>query len=78
MSAELERVFSSAKLTSHYTRNNLAAETIEMLELLRYWWINSLVTQGRGGSGLKTRSLRPRNPLYRPNNEDEDTDGFPE
>jgi hypothetical protein len=57
---------------------NLSAETIEMLELLRYWWINSIVTQGRGGTGLKTRSFRPRNPLYRPDNGDEDTGGLSE
>lgn len=43
--AELERVFSQAKLTIALQRNRLTDQTIELLELLRYWWVNSISTQ---------------------------------
>jgi hypothetical protein len=49
MLTELERVFSQAKLTITPTWNKLSAETIEMLELLRYWWVNNIISQQRGG-----------------------------
>ena len=48
MLTELERVFSQAKLTITPTGNKLSAETIEMLELLRYWWVNNIISQQRG------------------------------
>ena len=68
MSAELERVFSQAKLdiTSH--RNSLSSETIEMLELLRYWWVNNIISQQKG-SGRRQR--RKRKPMHVPGSDDE-------
>jgi hypothetical protein len=48
---ELERVFSQAKLTITPTGNKLSAETIEMLELLRYWWVSDIISQRRGEEG---------------------------
>ena len=59
MSAELERVFSQAKLTITPTRNRLSEQTIEMLELLRYWWVNNIVAQQRGNSQRRQRKRRP-------------------
>jgi hypothetical protein len=47
MSAEVERVFSSAKRTISLDRHALSDETIEQLELLRYWWLRGLATQIR-------------------------------
>jgi hAT family C-terminal dimerisation region len=47
MSAEVERVFSSAKLLITPQRNSLSQERIEYLELLRYWWRNNLISQRR-------------------------------
>jgi hypothetical protein len=47
MSAEVERVFSSAKLLITPQRNSLSDERIEYLELLRYWWRNNLISQRR-------------------------------
>jgi hypothetical protein len=47
MSAEVERVFSSAKLLITPQRNSLLDERIEYLELLRYWWRNNLISQRR-------------------------------
>jgi hAT family C-terminal dimerisation region len=47
MSAEVERVFSSAKLLITPQRNSLSDERIEYLELLRYWWRNNLTSQRR-------------------------------
>ena len=47
MSAEVERVFSSAKLLLTPQRNSLSDERIEYLELLRYWWRNNLISQRR-------------------------------
>jgi hAT family C-terminal dimerisation region len=46
-SAEVERVFSSAKLLLTPQRNSLSDERIEYLELLRYWWRNNLISQHR-------------------------------
>ncbi len=48
MSAELERVFSSAKLTVTSVRNALSDETLEVLEILRYWYTRNIITQPRG------------------------------
>jgi hypothetical protein len=42
MSAEVERLFSSAKRLITPDRNRLTDETIEMLQLLKYWWDNEL------------------------------------
>lgn len=47
VSAEVERVFSSAKRLITPDRNRLNDETIEYLELLRYWWRNNIITQRR-------------------------------
>jgi hypothetical protein len=58
MSAELERVFSSARLTVTHLRNSLSAESIEMLELLRYWWVNNIVQQERIDGGRARRKRK--------------------
>src|ERR1700755_2319312 len=58
MSAELERVFSQAKLTVTPTRNRLSEHTIEVLELLRHWWVNNIISQERGGGGRQYRKRR--------------------
>ena len=42
MSVEVERLFSSAKRLITPDRNRLNDETIEMLQLLKYWWDNEL------------------------------------
>lgn len=55
MSTELERVFSQAKLTLTPQRNRLTDQTIELLELLRYWWVNNIITQQRGVSQPRKR-----------------------
>ena len=47
MSAELERVFSQAKRTITSDRNQLDDYTIEILELMRYWWTRNIITQPR-------------------------------
>jgi len=47
MSAELERVFSQAKRTITPDRNALDSHTIEVLELMRYWWTRNIITQPR-------------------------------
>ena len=47
MSAELERVFSQAKRTITSDRNALDDHTIEILELMRYWWKKNIITQPR-------------------------------
>ena len=47
MSAELERVFSQAKLTASAVRNALSDQTLEILELMRYWYKNNIVSQPR-------------------------------
>jgi hypothetical protein len=58
MSAELERVFSSARLTTTHIRNSLLPETIEMLELLRHWWVKDVIAQHRGGGGRVQRKRK--------------------
>jgi hypothetical protein len=58
MSAELERVFSQAKLTVIPTRNRLSANTIEILELLRLWWVNNIIAQERGVGGRQQRKRK--------------------
>jgi hAT family C-terminal dimerisation region len=63
MSAELERVFSQAKLTITPARNRLSEYTIEMLELLRHWWVNNIVAQQRGGGGRVHRKRKPIIPI---------------
>jgi hypothetical protein len=57
MSAELERVFSHAKLTITPRRSSLAPGTVEKLELLRHWWTNDVITQERG-SGVRSERRR--------------------
>jgi hypothetical protein len=47
MSAEVERIFSSAKRTISLDRHRLSDETIKQLELLRNWWSRGLVTKIR-------------------------------
>jgi hypothetical protein len=47
MSAEIERVFSSAKLLIPPERNQISDQTIEVNELLRYWWTRGLIQQVR-------------------------------
>jgi hypothetical protein len=63
MSTELERVFSHGKLTITPMRNRLSEQTVAMLELLRHWWSNNIISQQRGG---KPRPKRHRKPLTRP------------
>ena len=48
MSAELERVFSRSKLTVTPLRNRLSDTSIEILELMSYWWTNNIISQPRG------------------------------
>jgi hAT family C-terminal dimerisation region len=43
MSAECERVFSSAKKMITPDRNGLNDDIVEACECLKYWWDNSLV-----------------------------------
>ena len=43
MSVEVERVFSAVKRTITLDRNRLQNETIEELELLKYWWYHDLI-----------------------------------
>jgi hypothetical protein len=50
MSAKVERVVSSAKRLVTPDRNRLSDETIEILQLLKYWWNNEL-------TGRKMREL---------------------
>ena len=45
MSAEIERVFSSAINLLSDKRNSLVDDTIERLELLKYWWKNNIVAE---------------------------------
>jgi hAT family C-terminal dimerisation region len=45
MSAEVERVFSSAKRLIGPDQMRLNDDTIEYLELLKYWWSKGIVTQ---------------------------------
>jgi hypothetical protein len=47
MSAEIERIFSSAKKLLTPERNQMSDETIEVNELLRYWWSRDLIQQVR-------------------------------
>ena len=63
MSTELERVFSHGKLTITPMRNRLSEQTVEMLELLRHWWSNNIISQQRGG--IQQRQKRHRKPLGR-------------
>ena len=48
MSAELECVFSMAKRTITSDRNALGDHTIEVLELMSYWWKQNIIAQPRG------------------------------
>jgi hypothetical protein len=59
MSSELERVFSQAKLTITPQRNRLSDETVEVVELLRHWWVNNIISQQRGGGGRQQRKRKP-------------------
>ena len=45
MSTEVERVFSSAKRLVTPNRNRLNDETIEILQLLKYWWDQEVIAQ---------------------------------
>jgi hypothetical protein len=47
MSAELERVFSQAKLNATPLRNALSDQTMEILELMGYWYTRNIITQPR-------------------------------
>jgi hAT family C-terminal dimerisation region len=44
MSAEVERVFSSAKRLTPPDRNRLNDEIMEVMQLLKYWWKNGVAT----------------------------------
>jgi hypothetical protein len=59
MSAELERVFSQAKLTITPQRNRLSDHTIEVLELLRHWWVNDIIAQPKDGLDRRNRKRKP-------------------
>jgi hypothetical protein len=48
MSAEVERVFCSARRLVTADRNRLQDTTIEMLALLKYWWSNGILEQEGG------------------------------
>ena len=56
MSAELERVFSQAKLTITPQRNRLSDTMIEVLELMHHWYTNNTITPPRGATGRSTRT----------------------
>jgi hypothetical protein len=43
MSAEMERVFSSAKRLITQDRNRLSADEIEVLTLLKYWLDHNII-----------------------------------
>ena len=45
MSAEVERVFSSAKRALTPDRNALTIESLEVYELLRNWWRGDIILQ---------------------------------
>ena len=45
MSAEVERVFSSAKKLLTPERNALSVESLEIYEVLRNWWLHDIVLQ---------------------------------
>lgn len=45
MSAEVERVFSSAKKLLTPERNALTPEHLEIYEVLRNWWLRDIVLQ---------------------------------
>jgi hypothetical protein len=47
MSAEVERVFSSAKRLITPDPNRLGSDTIEAVELLKDWWMNDIVMPSR-------------------------------
>ena len=44
-SAEVERVFSSAKQLLTPRRNRMKEDTIEMLELMKYWWQRGIIAK---------------------------------
>ena len=44
-SAEVERVFSSAKQLLTPRRNRMKEDTIEMLELMKYWWQRGIIAE---------------------------------
>ena len=44
-SAEVERVFSSAKQLLKLRRNRMREDTIEMLELMKYWWQRGIIAE---------------------------------
>jgi hypothetical protein len=48
MSAEVERLFSSAKRLLTADRNRLLPDTIETLELLRYWYRRGVIDDKLG------------------------------
>jgi hypothetical protein len=48
MSTEVERVFSSAKRLVTADRNRLQDNTIEVLQLLKYWWADALLAKKLG------------------------------
>jgi hypothetical protein len=48
MSTEVERVFSSAKRLITGDRNRLQDNTIEVLQLLKYWWADALLAKKLG------------------------------
>jgi hypothetical protein len=43
MSAEVERVFSSAKRLLTSDRNRMNEDSIEETQLLKHWWLNELI-----------------------------------
>jgi hypothetical protein len=45
MSAEVERVFSSAKRLLTPERNSINDESLEIFEVLRNWWLHDIVLQ---------------------------------
>ena len=45
MSAEVERIFSSAKRLLTPERNALTADNLEIYEVLRNWWLHDIVLQ---------------------------------
>jgi hypothetical protein len=45
MSAEVKRVFSSSRRLITIDRNRLQDDTIEVLQLLKHWWANTLLAQ---------------------------------
>jgi hAT family C-terminal dimerisation region len=57
MSAEVERVFSSAKRLLPPDRNRLSDDTIELLQLLKHWWKHGIVSPSIAQNRVSTGAI---------------------